>query len=82
MTLSFSETLALTAGRDLLAGLAGTFFHEAAISALEKIRAALPAQLLARSDAAADLIVADKQPSRDYRGRGDAEQNKPHMVDR
>ena len=37
VTLSFAETLALTAGRDLLAGLAGTFFHEAAISALEKV---------------------------------------------
>ena len=42
LTLSWSEMLALTSGRDLLAGLAGTFFHEAAITALEKIRAALP----------------------------------------
>jgi predicted DNA-binding transcriptional regulator YafY len=72
VTLSFAETLALTAGRDLLAGLAGTFFHEAAISALEKIRAALPAPLLTRADAAADLVVADKRPARDYRGRADA----------
>ena len=82
VTLSFAETLALTAGRDLLAGLAGTFFHEAAISALEKIRAALPAQLLARSDAAADLIVADKQPSRDYRGRGDAVRSLVDAIER
>ena len=72
VTLSFAETLALTTGRDLLAELAGTFFHEAAISAIEKIRAALPAPFLTRADAAADLIVADKRPSRDYRGRGDA----------
>jgi predicted DNA-binding transcriptional regulator YafY len=72
VTLRFAETLALTTGRDLLAGLAGTFFHEAAISALEKIRAALPAQLLTRADAAADIIVADKRPAREYRGRGDA----------
>jgi len=71
ITLSFSEMLALTAGRDLLAGLAGTFFHEAAISALEKIRAALPQPLLARADASAELVMADKRPLRDYRGRGE-----------
>ena len=63
--------LALTAGRDLLAGLAGTFFHEAAISALEKIRAALPEPMLARADAGAELVMADKRPLRDYRGRGE-----------
>ncbi len=72
ITLSFSEMLALTAGRDLLAGLTGTFFHEAAITALEKIRAALPDPLLARADATADLVLADKRPARDYRGRGEA----------
>lgn len=71
ITLSFSEMLALTAGRDLLAGLAGTFFHEAAISGLEKIRAALPEPLLARADAGAELVMADKRPLRDYRGRGE-----------
>lgn len=67
ITLSFSEMLALTAGRDLLAGLTGTFFHEAAISALEKIRAALPEPLLSRADASAELVMADKRPLRDYR---------------
>ena len=72
ITLSFSEMLALTAGRDLLAGLTGTFFHEAAITALEKIRAALPDPLLARADATADLVLADKRPARDYRGRAEA----------
>ena len=72
ITLSFSEMLALTAGRDLLAGLTGTFFHEAAITALEKIRAALPNPLLARADATADLALAEKRPARDYRGRGEA----------
>lgn len=71
ITLSFSEMLALTAGRDLLAGLVGTFFHEAAISALEKVRAALPEPLLARADASAELVMADKRPLRDYRGRGE-----------
>jgi predicted DNA-binding transcriptional regulator YafY len=82
VTLSFAETLALTAGRDLLAGLAGTFFHEAAISALEKIRAALPAPFLTRADATADLVVADKRPSRDYRGRGDAVQTLVDAIER
>jgi predicted DNA-binding transcriptional regulator YafY len=71
ITLSFSEMLALTAGRDLLAGLAGTFFHEAAISALEKVRAALPQPLLDRADASAELVLTDKRPARDYRGRGE-----------
>lgn len=71
ITLSFSEMLALTAGRDLLAGLTGTFFHEAAISALEKVRAALPEPLLARANASAELVMADKRPLRDYRGRGE-----------
>ena len=53
LTLSFSETLALATGRDLLAGLSGTLFHEAAVSALEKIRAVLPREIAARASAAA-----------------------------
>lgn len=73
VTLTFSEMLALTAGRDLLAGLAGTFFHEAAITALEKIRAALPEPLLARADASAEVLMADAPTTR-YRGRGGAVQ--------
>lgn len=71
LTLSWSEMLALTTGRDLLAGLAGTFFHEAAITALEKIRTALPAEIAARADAAAEVLVTDRRPARDYKGRGD-----------
>jgi predicted DNA-binding transcriptional regulator YafY len=71
LTLSWSEMLALTSGRDLLAGLAGTFFHEAAITALEKIRAALPDAMAARAQAAADVIITDRRPARDYAGRGD-----------
>ncbi len=50
LSLTWSEMLALTAGRGLLSGLAGTLFHESALSALEKIRAALPPPLLARVD--------------------------------
>jgi predicted DNA-binding transcriptional regulator YafY len=71
LTLSWSEMLALTTGRDLLAGFAGTFFHEAAITALEKIRAALPPEIAARAQAAADVLVADRRPTRDYKGRAD-----------
>jgi predicted DNA-binding transcriptional regulator YafY len=71
VTLTFSEMLALTAGRELLAGLAGTFFHEAAITALEKIRAALPEPLLARADASAEVLMADRPAAR-YRSRGGA----------
>ena len=82
ITLSFSEMLALTAGRDLLAGLTGTFFHEAAITALEKIRAALPDPLLARADATADLVLAEKRPARDYRGRGEAVRALVDAIDR
>jgi predicted DNA-binding transcriptional regulator YafY len=58
ISLSFSETLALAAGRDLLAGLAGTLFHESAISALEKVRAASPREISSRVDAAAKRISA------------------------
>ncbi len=71
LTLSWSEMLALTSGRDLLAGLAGTFFHEAAITALEKIRAALPDEMAARARAAADVLITDRRPAHDYGGRGD-----------
>ncbi|MBI3183287.1 MAG: WYL domain-containing protein [Myxococcales bacterium] len=69
LTLSFPEMLALTAGRELLAGLSGTLFHEAAISGLEKIRAALPRPLVERADAAARRLSAEVG-GRDYSARG------------
>ncbi len=72
VTLSWSEMLALTAGRDLLAGLAGTFFHEAAITALEKIRSALPPELGRRAEASAGVLMSDPQAPRSYRNHGDA----------
>jgi predicted DNA-binding transcriptional regulator YafY len=72
ITLSFSEMLALSAGRDLLAGLAGTFFHEAAISGLEKIRDALPRELLPRIDRSAAVVMSESRPAHDYRGHGDS----------
>jgi predicted DNA-binding transcriptional regulator YafY len=71
VTLSFSEILALTTGRDTLAGLAGTFFHEAAISAVEKIRDALPKELVARADrSAAGNADCDGCPRRREGGSG------------
>lgn len=42
LSLTWSEVLALSTGSELMAGLAGTVFHESAVSALEKIRATLP----------------------------------------
>ena len=66
VTLSFSEMLALTAGRHLLSGLTGTLFHEAAVTGLEKIRAALPAPLATRAEAAAPRFSASGHGGRDY----------------
>jgi predicted DNA-binding transcriptional regulator YafY len=66
LTLSFSEMLALAAGRELLSGLAGTMFHEAAISALEKIRASLPKEISTRVEAAAPRFSATMGPRHDY----------------
>ena len=70
LTLSWSEVLALTAGRDLLGGLAGTFFHDAAVTALDKVGAALPVELAARAHAATDVLLADRRASGTHPGRG------------
>lgn len=58
ITLSWPEMLALTSGRGLLAGASGSFFHEFAISALDKIRGALPAELVRRVDAMGKEVSA------------------------
>ena len=71
LTLSWAEMLALTTGRELLRVFAGTFFHDAAVTALDKIRAALPNEMAARARVAADVIVTGGHASRDYRGRAD-----------
>lgn len=71
ISLSFSEMLALSAGRDLLAGLAGTLFHESAISALEKVRAALPREISSRVDAAAKRISAAGGAVHEYARRSE-----------
>ncbi len=66
LSLSWSEMLALSAGGGLLSGLAGTLFHESALTALEKLRAALPPQLLARVTAAAPRVSGSIGSSRGY----------------
>src|SRR4051812_16739977 len=58
ITLSWPEMVALTAGRDLLAGASGSFFHESAMAALEKIRSALPKELVERADAMGKSLSA------------------------
>lgn len=58
VTLSWPEMLALSAGRDLLAGSSGSLFHESAISALDKIRGALPAELVKRAETLANGVSA------------------------
>lgn len=66
LTLTLSEMLALTTGRELLSGTSGSMFHEAAITALEKIRAALPPELVRRADAVARTLTASPGEARDY----------------
>lgn len=69
LSLSWSEMLALTAGRELLAGLAGTVFHESALTALEKVRAALPPPLLRRVDSTAGKLSASSGTVHGYDGK-------------
>lgn len=70
LTLSWSEMLALSTGREILRGLSGTLFHESAVSALDKIRDALPKELAARAVAAAGAVSAQLGPTHDYRAFG------------
>jgi len=58
VTLSWPEMVALTAGQNLLSGAAGSFFHEFAISGLNKIRTALPVELVKRADAMGKSVSA------------------------
>src|SRR5712664_3973806 len=69
LTLSWSEVLALTAGRRLLEGLSGSLFHESAVSALDKIRRALPDPLAARAEAAAAQLSASSGATQEYNHR-------------
>lgn len=56
LSLTWSEMMALTAGRALLSGLSGTLFHESALTALEKVRGALPPALLNRVETASKRL--------------------------
>jgi len=69
ISLAWPELVALTAGRDLLAGVSGTVFHESAISALEKVRGGLPPELLRRADAVARAMSATGGPARSAQPR-------------
>lgn len=68
LSLTWSEVLALSTGGRLMAGLAGTFFHEGALSALEKIRATLPRGLSERVQAA-EATVSAARGGHDYQPR-------------
>jgi predicted DNA-binding transcriptional regulator YafY len=67
--LTWSEVLALSTGSRLMAGLAGTLFHESAVTALEKIRATLPKGLSERVRAA-EATVSTAKGGHDYEPRG------------
>lgn len=69
IALTWSEVLALSTGSRLMAGLAGTLFHESAITALDKIRATLPHGLSERVRAAEEAVSTDRG-GHDYGSRG------------
>jgi predicted DNA-binding transcriptional regulator YafY len=70
LSLSWGELLALMTARQMVSGLAGTMLHDAAASALEKIRATLPKGLADRFRASERLVSAP-EGGRDYRSRGE-----------
>jgi predicted DNA-binding transcriptional regulator YafY len=70
LSLSWSELVALMAARKQLAGLSGTMLHDAAASALEKIRATLPRDL-ANHFRGAEPLISARPGGRDYRSRGE-----------
>jgi predicted DNA-binding transcriptional regulator YafY len=70
LALTWGELVALMTARQTVAGLAGTMLHDAAASALEKIRATLPKGLAERFRASERLVSAP-EGGRDYRSRGE-----------
>lgn len=70
LTLTWSELLGLMTARLAASGLAGTMLHDAAASAIEKIRATLPKELAARFRASERLVSAT-EGGRDYGARGE-----------
>lgn len=71
LSLTWSEMLALTAGGGLLSGLTGTLFHESALTALEKLRGALPPPLLQRVRATEARVSATTGARRGYEAKKD-----------
>lgn len=69
LSLTWSEVLALSTGAELMKGLAGTLFHEGAVSALEKIRATLPKPLAERVRAS-EAGTSASRGGHDYSSRG------------
>lgn len=74
LSLTWSEVLALSTGAELMKGLAGTLFHEGAVTALEKIRATLPKPLAERVRATEQSTSAARG-GHDYSARGGLLQN-------
>lgn len=66
--LTWSELLALGVGNQLLGSYDGTLLHESARSALDKVRASLPRELLARWERASTYVSA-RRGGHDYRAR-------------
>ena len=81
LSLTWSELLALMTARKLVAGLAGTMLHDAAASALEKIRATLP-KGLADHFRGAERLVSAPAGGRDYRPRGELVRQIVEAIDR
>ncbi len=72
LTLSWLEMVALVAGRRFVGGLAGSPLERAAESAIEKIRAALPKELVTRAEGALARVTASVSPAHDYAGSPEA----------
>lgn len=71
LSLTWHELFALVTAERALAGLEGTLFHDSLKSALDKIRATLPAELAKRVVKFADLASADSG-GRNLQAKGDA----------
>ncbi len=80
LSLSWTELLALMTARQLAAGLAGTFLHDGAASALEKIRATLP-KGLAEHFRASQRLVSAPAGGRDYGSRGELVRRLAEAID-
>ncbi len=71
LTLSWSEMLALAVGHRFVAGMQGSILDRAGRSGIEKIRAALPKELVARAESVAHKVTASAGATHDYVDRSD-----------